>query len=283
MAEARFRVITGQLASAEVAADPLRFQAECVEAFVASWTARGFAATTIGNDAGLLERMLAALGRPAWEATAEDVDRVVGELAAAGRAVSTRRNYLQVFKGFHRFLEARKAAEIEAAFGVRLACPVDEFNGSRGDPADARALGDGVHDAVRPPLGDVHRGRLPAGGLGRPRRAHRRGMSMRITWKLRMAAAQREVWTGAQLRRLLAERAGLQLSSASVSALFTRQPSQIKLTTLAALCTTLQCTPGDLFDIDTTPVERPAGPAPAARPVVADRPRAGRGRSMPPI
>ena len=27
---------------------------------------------------------------------------------------------------------------------------------------------------------------------------------MRIAWKLRMAAAQREVWTGAQLRRLLA-------------------------------------------------------------------------------
>jgi hypothetical protein len=62
-------------------------------------------------------------------------------------------------------------------------------------------------------------------------------MGMRITWKLRMAAAQREVWTGAHLRRLLAERAGLELSSASVSALFTRQPSQIKLTTLAALCT----------------------------------------------
>ncbi len=106
---------------------------------------------------------------------------------------------------------------------------------------------------------------------------------MRITWKLRMAAAQREVWTGAQLRRLLAERAGLDLSSASVSALFTGQPSQIKLTTLAALCTALQCTPADLFDIDTTPVERPAGLAPASRPAVADQPRAGRGRSMPPI
>ena len=38
---------------------------------------------------------------------------------------------------------------------------------------------------------------------------------MEITWKLRMAAAQREVWTGTQLRRLLAERAGLELSSAS--------------------------------------------------------------------
>ncbi|MDQ2877174.1 MAG: helix-turn-helix transcriptional regulator, partial [Actinomycetota bacterium] len=89
---------------------------------------------------------------------------------------------------------------------------------------------------------------------------------MQIRWKLRIAAAQREVWTGSQLRRLLAERAGLEMSSASVSALFTRQPSQLKLTTLAALCTALQCTPDDLLDVDTTPVERPAVPAPARRP-----------------
>ena len=52
---------------------------------------------------------------------------------------------------------------------------------------------------------------------------------MGIKWRLRMAAAQREVWTGAQLRRLLAERAGLELSSASVSALFSGQPAQVKL------------------------------------------------------
>ncbi len=45
--------------------------------------------------------------------------------------MSTRRNYLQVFRGFHRFLEVRKAAEIEVAFGVRLACPLDEFNAAR--------------------------------------------------------------------------------------------------------------------------------------------------------
>lgn len=37
-----------------------------------------------------------------------------------------------------------------------------------------------------------------------------------------MAAAQREVWTGTELRRLLAEKAGLELSSTSVSALFTK-------------------------------------------------------------
>ena len=109
---------------------------------------------------------------------------------------------------------------------------------------------------------------------------------MQIRWKLRIAAAQREVWTGSQLRRLLAERAGLEMSSASVSALFTGQPSQLKLSTLAAICTALQCTPDDLFDLDTTPVERPAGALAAARPAVAGAASAnppGRGRSMPPL
>ena len=104
---------------------------------------------------------------------------------------------------------------------------------------------------------------------------------MQIRWKLRSAAAQREVWTGSQLRRLLAERAGLECPSASVSALFTRQPSQLKLTTLLALCTALQCTPDDLFDLDTTPVEQPAKPAPAGHAIA--EPGAARGRSMPPI
>ena len=84
---------------------------------------------------------------------------------------------------------------------------------------------------------------------------------MKIRWKLRMAAAQREVWTGAQLRRLLAERAGLELSSASVSALLTKEPSQVKLSTLVALCTALDCTPNDLFEVDTTPVEQPVTPS----------------------
>ena len=104
---------------------------------------------------------------------------------------------------------------------------------------------------------------------------------MRITWKLRMAAAQREVWTGAQLRRLLAERAGLEMSSASVSALLTKQPNQIKLSTLIALCTALECTPDDLFDVDTTPVAQPSSPT--STKVANDSPPSRRGRSMPPI
>ncbi len=93
-----------------------------------------------------------------------------------------------------------------------------------------------------------------------------------------MAAAQREVWTGAQLRRLLAERAGMRLSSASVSALLTKTPSQVKLSTLAALCTALECSPNDLFEVDTTPVAQSAKPKPARQ-----APKAARGRSMPPL
>lgn len=101
---------------------------------------------------------------------------------------------------------------------------------------------------------------------------------MDIKWRLRMTAAQREVWTGAQLRRLLAERAGLELSSASVSALLTKQPAQVKLSTLAGLCTALECTPNDLFEVDTTPVAPTRTPA-RKRP----EPQAARGRSMPPL
>ena len=102
---------------------------------------------------------------------------------------------------------------------------------------------------------------------------------MNVRWRLRMAAAQREVWTGADLRRLLAERAGLRLSAASVSALMTKQPSQLKLSTLAALCTALECTHDDLLEVDITPVE--AKPKPAKTPRAPAK--AARGRSMPPL
>ncbi|MDA8283445.1 MAG: helix-turn-helix transcriptional regulator [Actinomycetota bacterium] len=102
---------------------------------------------------------------------------------------------------------------------------------------------------------------------------------MNVRWRLRMVAAQKEVWTGAELRRLLAERAGLEMSAASVSALLTKQPSQVKLSTLGALCTALQCSPDDLFEVDTTPVQAKPRPAKAAR----EPARAARGRSMPPL
>lgn len=137
------RLIAGRPVAAAVvaAADPVAFQASCVEAYLASWTARGFSPVTIENDTGVLERMLGLLGRPAWEVSAEDVDRVVGSLAKDGLAASTRRGYVQVFKGFHRFLQARKSVDIGGLFGARLVSPLDEFNAARhvGDDSPAMA------------------------------------------------------------------------------------------------------------------------------------------------
>ena len=84
---------------------------------------------------------------------------------------------------------------------------------------------------------------------------------MEVRWKLRMAAAQREIWTGAQLRRLLADRAGVLMSAASVSAVMRQAPSPVKLSTLAALCVALDCQPSELIEVDSTPVAKPAGRA----------------------
>ena len=92
--------------------DPVVFQRRCLEAYEASQVARGFSPVTMENWNATLERFLTACGRPAWEITREDVDRVIAGFAAQGLAASTRRSYVQSFKGFHAFLVARKAAEI---------------------------------------------------------------------------------------------------------------------------------------------------------------------------
>ena len=102
---------------------------------------------------------------------------------------------------------------------------------------------------------------------------------MNVRWRLRMAAAQHEVWTGAELRRLLAERAGVSMSAASISALLTKEPAQLKLSTLAALCTALDCTQNDLLEVDTPPVEAKPKPERTVRAPA----KAARGRSMPPL
>jgi len=128
---AGLRVVQGAALTAASPLDAEGFEAACMNAFVASWSARGFSPVFIENATGVLERFLGLLAVPAWEAGPDDVDEVVAQLVANGLAASTRRGYVQSFKDFHRFLVVRKAAEIEATFGVHLVDPVDEFNASR--------------------------------------------------------------------------------------------------------------------------------------------------------
>ena len=144
MSKPAFRVINGAAAVGASSLDEDAFQAACVDGFMASWSARGFSPVTIENRTGVLERFLELLAVPAWEAGPDDVDRVVAELVARGTAASTRRGYVQSFKDFHRFLVVRKAAEIEATFGMVLDVPVDEFNA-------ARHVGNDSPSALPPP------------------------------------------------------------------------------------------------------------------------------------
>jgi hypothetical protein len=123
-------------------------------------------------------------------------------------------------------LEGRPATERFSPHALRRACATHNYERGVDLVAIQQLLGHWtVSSTMRyASVGDVHRGRLSPGGHVNARAAERRGrVGMKIRWRLRMAAAQREVWTGTELRRLLAEKAGLEMSAASVSALLTKE------------------------------------------------------------
>ncbi|MGH2755267.1 MAG: tyrosine-type recombinase/integrase [Actinomycetota bacterium] len=111
--------------------DAATYEARCIDAYVSSQEARNFSPVTVDVGSRTLQRFLTLCGKPAWEVTREDVDRVVSELVARGNSPATRRGYTQAFRSFHAFLVARKAHEIEAFFGVQLDNPIDQFNATR--------------------------------------------------------------------------------------------------------------------------------------------------------
>ncbi|NBD23975.1 helix-turn-helix domain-containing protein [Paenibacillus glycinis] len=68
-----------------------------------------------------------------------------------------------------------------------------------------------------------------------------------LSWMLRQIMAERGIWSGAALARLLKEKAGYELSAPSISALLNAPPKQLKAETMDALCTALACTPSELW------------------------------------
>lgn len=70
---------------------------------------------------------------------------------------------------------------------------------------------------------------------------------MALEWRLRKVMAERGVWSGSELRRLMMDKSGFVISPPSISALLTGEPRQMKAETMDALCTALQCTPSDLW------------------------------------
>lgn len=140
MSGTELRLVQGRAISpAGPVPEPAAYEIRCLEDYVASQEARNFSRITIDNCSATLERFLAVLERHSWEVTREDIDRAVGEMVRRGCAPATRSRYIREFKGFHRFLAARKATEIEAFYGVRLENPIDEFNSTRHVALDSPA------------------------------------------------------------------------------------------------------------------------------------------------
>lgn len=85
-------------------------------------------------------------------------------------------------------------------------------------------------------------------------------IELAIEWRLRKVMVDKGLWSGAELGRLLEDKAGFKLSPPSISALISGEPKQVKTQTMDALCTALDCTPNDLWRHIPTPVnniERP--------------------------
>jgi DNA-binding Xre family transcriptional regulator len=110
-----------------------------------------------------------------------------------------------------------------------------------------------------------------------------------MRWNLRLAAANRGIWKASEFQRLLGER-GLVISAGKMSGLWSGQPHSIKLDELEVICSVLDCGPEELLlrEPDTVAPAAPATSVDASAvgevtpqpPVV--RPRAPRGRSLPP-
>lgn len=71
---------------------------------------------------------------------------------------------------------------------------------------------------------------------------------MAIKWNLRKVMAKNDIWTGIELKRKMKDITGYDLSTASISSLINDRPKMIRVDTLDALCTTLNCSPNDLID-----------------------------------
>src|SRR5258708_19987774 len=73
---------------------------------------------------------------------------------------------------------------------------------------------------------------------------------MPLVWNLRKwLAVNRDIYRPVDLQKLIAEKAGVHLSLQAISALMKSNPSGLRIATLEALCTALDCKASDFFDV----------------------------------
>ncbi len=63
----------------------------------------------------------------------------------------------------------------------------------------------------------------------------------RIEWRVRLACAERSIWSAAELQRLVLRRTGVHLKVQTLQAWFQSRPVRIEVRTLNAVLNTLRC------------------------------------------
>jgi len=107
-------------------ASPLEIEQAWLEEYLSSSAGRGIGSRVVGNGPSVLQRLLIATGRCAWDVERSDLRLALRALADAGVTTPLLIAGLQAFTGFHRFLAATRATEIESRFGLPLADPLGE-------------------------------------------------------------------------------------------------------------------------------------------------------------
>lgn len=102
-----------------------------------------------------------------------------------------------------------------------------------------------------------------------------------MRWNLRLKAAETGIWKSTEMRRRLAD-AGLEISAGKMSALWSGNPTSVRLDDLDVICSVLGCSPDALLirEPDVVAARKPAKAAKAVGERV--KPRPGRHRSIPP-
>jgi putative transcriptional regulator len=73
---------------------------------------------------------------------------------------------------------------------------------------------------------------------------------MPLVWNLRKwLAVNRDIYRPVDLQKLIVEKAGVHISLQAVSALMQQNPSALRIATLEALCTALDCKASEFFDV----------------------------------
>ncbi len=110
------------------------FETDVLAGFVLARAAAGLADKTIRSDVGHVEQIRSWFGCPLWEMTPPDGDVYFGQVLRRA-APATRSSRAQALKTYFLFLDLRHKVEIHNLTGHVLACPVDEMNRPRGQPA----------------------------------------------------------------------------------------------------------------------------------------------------